>query len=84
MPSHPGPLRQRILRALADGPGTGYELAFALDHDSRRLNAYLRNLWTRGLIRRWPHHPAERIPGAACFRRTVWMYGPKRRANSRP
>ena len=69
-------LRQRIERALVDGPGTAMDLALELRRDSRRLNAYLRDLWARGLVSRWKHYPTERGPG---IRRTVWMYGLKQR-----
>ena len=74
MRSHP--LRQRIEHALADGPGTAMDLALELRRDSRRLNAYLRDLWRRGHLVRWFYHPPERAPSV---RHRVWMYGLKQR-----
>lgn len=67
-------LRRRIERALADGPGTAMEIALALGRDSRRLNAYLRDLWLRGHLTRSLYHPPERAPSV---RHRVWMYAVK-------
>lgn len=67
-------LRQRIERTLADGPGTAMDVALELERDSRRIGAYLRDLWRRGHLARQPYYLPCRMPGAACARRVVWMY----------
>lgn len=64
-------LRQRIERALADGPGTAMEIALALGRDSRLTGAYLRYLWRVGVLARQPYYPTER---GQSIRHVVWMY----------
>jgi len=64
-------LRQRIERALADGPGTATDIGLELNADSRLIGVHLRDLWVRGHLQRSLFHPSER---GQSIRRSVWMY----------
>lgn len=70
-------LRQRIECTLVDGPGTAMDVALELERDSRRIGAYLRDLWRRGHLARQLYYLPCRMPGAACARHVVWMYARK-------
>jgi predicted ArsR family transcriptional regulator len=64
-------LRQQIEAVLTDGPATAGEVSLELGRNWRQINAYLRNLWVRGLILRELFYPSER---GQSIRRRVWMY----------
>ena len=65
-------LRARFERVLAEGPGTGREVAIELGMDPSKVARYLQMLHKAGHLRRWKVSPA-REPGWT-GRKRVWCY----------